>query len=139
MADSAIRRYESGRANPKSGTIAKIAAALEVNIFELIDKEDFISQKNKLKEFLTPERKKEREEIEEWIMSHEQEVIAVQLRDILNTYNELNDTGRKMSVKRIEELRYSDIMTDSQQDDIYFDRIKKKIKNGEKLAPAEIE
>ncbi len=76
---------------------------------------------------------------EDWIMTQEQEVIAVQLRDILNTYNELNDTGRKMAVKRIEELRYSDIMTDSQQDDIYFDRIKKKIKNGEKLAPDEIE
>ena len=200
MADSAIRRYESGRANPKLGTIAKIAAALEVNIFELIDKEDFISQKNKLKEFLTPERKKESEEIEEWIelyeqqqkeeaaknapkftaydekgneikaekapkfttasrshaqteaydlfhsllseewlMTQEQEVIAVQLRNILSTYNELNNTGRKMAVKCIEELRYSDVMTDSQQDDIYFDRIKKKIKNGEKLAPDEIE
>ena len=73
MADSAIRRYESGRANPKLGTIAKIAAALEVNIFELIDKEDFISQKNKLKEFLTPERKKESEEIEEWIELYEQQ------------------------------------------------------------------
>lgn len=76
---------------------------------------------------------------EDWIMTQEQEVIAVQLRDILNTYNELNDDGRKMAVKRIEELRYSDVMTDSQQDDIYFDHIKKKIKNGEKLAPDEIE
>lgn len=76
---------------------------------------------------------------EEWIMTQEQEVIAVQLRNILSTYNELNDIGRKMAVKRVEELRYSDIMTDSQQDDIYFDRIKKKINNGEKLTPDEIE
>lgn len=76
---------------------------------------------------------------ENWIMTQEQEVIAVQLRDILNTYSELNDTGRKMAVKRIEELRYSDVMTDSRQDDIYFDHIKKKINNGEKLAPDEIE
>ena len=76
---------------------------------------------------------------EDWIMTQEQEAIAVQLRDILNTYNELNDNGRKMAVKRIEELRYSDVMTDSRQDDIYFDHIKKKIENGEKLAPDEIE
>ena len=32
MADSAIRRYESGRANPKLGTLKKIADALEVTI-----------------------------------------------------------------------------------------------------------
>ena len=76
---------------------------------------------------------------EDWIMTQEQEVIAVQLRDILSTYNELNDDGRKMAVKRIEELRYSDVMTDSRQDDIYFDCIKKKIETGEKLAPDEIE
>lgn len=76
---------------------------------------------------------------ENWVMTEEQEIIAVQLRDILNTYNELNDNGRKMAVKRIEELRYSDVMTDSRQDDIYFDRIKKKVENGEKLAPDEIE
>lgn len=32
MADSAIRRYESGRANPKLATLKKIADALEVTI-----------------------------------------------------------------------------------------------------------
>ena len=32
MADSAIRRYENGRANPKLETIKKIATALDVSI-----------------------------------------------------------------------------------------------------------
>lgn len=68
----------------------------------------------------------------------QREKIAIQLMDILSTYSELNNAGREMAVKRIEELRYSDIMTDSQLDDMYFDRIKKKINKGEKLTSDEI-
>ena len=41
---------------------------------------------------------------EEWVMSQEQETIAVQLKDILGAYNSLNDAGRKEAVKRVEEL-----------------------------------
>lgn len=36
MADSAIRRYEAGKANPKIGTIQKIADALKIPISDLI-------------------------------------------------------------------------------------------------------
>ena len=35
MADSAIRRYESGRANPKIETLEKIAIALDISIDDL--------------------------------------------------------------------------------------------------------
>ncbi len=41
MADSAIRRYESGGANPKPETLKKIADALDLSLFDLYD-EDFI-------------------------------------------------------------------------------------------------
>lgn len=37
MADSAIRRYEAGKANPKIETVQKIATALGVSLFEIID------------------------------------------------------------------------------------------------------
>lgn len=115
MADSAIRRYESGRANPKLGTIAKIASALEVNIFELIDKEDFIAQKNKLKEFLTPEIQKESEEIEVWIESYSQGKTEINSWDreleLLNHFRKLNVSGEHEAIKRVAELteipRYS--------------------------------
>lgn len=164
MSESTLRQYELGFRNPKLETIVRIAAALEVNIFELMNKEDFLTQKNELKNFLTPERKKESEELEElielyekqqkekaaksapkafiiengqrvevdkpikfttssrshaqteayelfhsllseeWVMSQEQETVAVQLKNILGAYNSLNDAGRKEAVKRVEEL-----------------------------------
>ena len=40
MADSAIRRYENGKANPKMETLQKIATALRCNISELLSDED---------------------------------------------------------------------------------------------------
>lgn len=40
MADSAIRRYENGRAKPKIETLKKIASALRVPITDLIQDED---------------------------------------------------------------------------------------------------
>ena len=36
MADSAIRRYEIGKANPKMETLQKIAAALNIKLSELV-------------------------------------------------------------------------------------------------------
>ena len=36
MADSAIRRYESGRATPKLETVQKIADALEIPVSNLL-------------------------------------------------------------------------------------------------------
>ncbi len=41
---------------------------------------------------------------EEWVMSQEQETVAVQLKDILGAYNRLNNAGRKEAVKRVDEL-----------------------------------
>lgn len=37
MADSAIRRYEAGKANPKIETVQKIANALGISLFEIVD------------------------------------------------------------------------------------------------------
>lgn len=37
MADSAIRRYEAGKANPKLATVRKIAEALDCKLYELVD------------------------------------------------------------------------------------------------------
>lgn len=41
---------------------------------------------------------------EDWVMSQEQEVTAVQLKKILGAYDRLNTAGRKEAVKRVDEL-----------------------------------
>lgn len=41
---------------------------------------------------------------EEWVMSQEQETTAVQLKEMLGAYNQLNNAGRKEAVKRVDEL-----------------------------------
>ncbi len=39
LADSAIRRYESGRGNPTMSTLAKIATALNIGVADLLTTE----------------------------------------------------------------------------------------------------
>lgn len=44
MADSAIRKYESGKITPKIGTVTKLAAALEVSVATLMGYEETAPQ-----------------------------------------------------------------------------------------------
>lgn len=69
MADSAIRRYELGKANPKIETLLKIATALNVSIIDLDTRSDFTT--SHLERELQNLRKKELTELktipnEEW-------------------------------------------------------------------------
>ncbi len=41
MADSAIRRYENGKANPKIETLQKIATALKCDLSDLMDADEY--------------------------------------------------------------------------------------------------
>lgn len=56
MADSAIRRYELGSANPKIETLEKIANALNVPLSELYQYETF---KNEMDTLITQQKKAE--------------------------------------------------------------------------------
>ena len=78
MADSAIRRYESDRGNPTIETLKRIANALEVDPYSLMDfdtataaLEDRINNKSK---------------------------------DLLTAFDQLNDEGQQKAVERVEEL-----------------------------------
>lgn len=108
MSESTLRQYEIGYRNPKLETIARIAAALEVNVFELMDKKDFIAQKNELKEFLAPEKQKESEEIEEWIELYSQGKTEMNSwnreLELLNHFRKLNFSGEYEAIKRVSEL-----------------------------------
>lgn len=108
MSESTLRQYEIGYRNPKLETIVRIAAALEISVFELMDKEDFIAQKNELKGFLTPEKQKKSEEIEEWIELYSQGKTEINSwnreLELLNHFRKLNFTGEHEAIKRVSEL-----------------------------------
>lgn len=95
LADSAIRRYEGNRANPKFETLKKIANALEVYVgelepdwsqipFEEISK-DFEGQK---KDWMEEDKKDQKE--------------------LLQKYNSLNKIGKMEAQKRVGELTQLD-------------------------------
>ena len=57
----------------------------------------------------------------------------------MTSYSSLNEIGRKAAVESIKGLCYSNAMTESRLDTIYFNRIRNKIENGESLTPDELE
>ncbi len=75
MADSAIRRYENGRAKPKIETLQKIADALDIKISELISLNDAIGSVL--------------ETTEENRIIHTYNAIEVAIKDNLNKMNNL--------------------------------------------------
>jgi len=79
MADSAIRRYENNRANPKVETIKKIAEALGVDYWEIIG---FNDVRINLEDNTSDDNA------------------------ILKHYNKLNIEGKDEAIKRTEELTY---------------------------------
>lgn len=85
MADSAIRRYEAGGANPKLKTLLRIAGALGVSITDLLDVPDeYKISATKLERALS--------ELDEKIKSSEDEEEVRQLRNVYDgAYGALND------------------------------------------------
>ena len=92
IADSNIRKYESGNQNPKIETLQKIADALDIPVNRLLAGK-FISRdelKEKLSEYglthLVPDTEEE--------------------RTVLENCKKLNETGKKEAAKRVEELTH---------------------------------
>ncbi|MCI9083666.1 MAG: helix-turn-helix domain-containing protein [Lachnospiraceae bacterium] len=212
VSQSMIAQYENGKRMPKIETLQKIADALEVELWEMVelnqmDLDTRILEIKKMMAQLSPEGLKEfdrlvteslnenqessqkepeeaaknapkfvtydekgnkiecetapkftdisrsqeearaRYEIEvlfntildEGNLSSVREKNIAQLHEILTSYSNLNEIGKEMAVAKIRELGYSSATTDSQLDDIYFNRVMKKINNGEDLTQAEIE
>lgn len=94
IADSAIRRYELGGANPKFITLIKIAAALEVNVFDIIDPKDYRDLS----------RLEAEETVKKGIESGKYRILQDDEIDLANNYLKLNELGKKEALKRVEEL-----------------------------------
>ena len=92
IADSNIRKYESGNQNPKIETLQKIADALDISVNRLLAGK--IISRDELKEKLS-----------EYGLTHlvpdtEEE------RIVLENCKKLNETGKKEAAKRVEELTH---------------------------------
>ena len=92
IADSNIRKYESGNQNPKIETLQKIADALDIPVNRLLAGK--IISRDELKEKLS-----------EYGLTHlvpdtEEE------RIVLENCKRLNETGKKEPAKRVEELTH---------------------------------
>ena len=92
IADSNIRKYESGNQNPKIETLQKIADALDIPVNRLLAGK--IISRDELKEKLS-----------EYGLTHlvpdtEEE------RTALENCKKLNETGKKEAAKRVEELTH---------------------------------
>ena len=92
IADSAIRRYEAGNANPKIETLQKIADALDIPV-------------NRLRAGKTISGDELKEKLSEYGLTHlvpdtEEE------RTVLENCKKLNETGKKEAAKRVEELTH---------------------------------
>ena len=92
IADSNIRKYESGNQNPKIETLQKIADALDIPVNRLLAGK-IISRdelKEKLSEYgpthLVPDTEEE--------------------RTVLENCKKLNETGKKEAAERVEELTH---------------------------------
>ena len=98
LADSAIRRYELGGANPKLETLKKIADALDVATISFIDFD-------KLREL-------NRQEVRLGLDGMELGLVLQDIHDFLKEdeyelllqYYKLNDEGKTEAIKRVNEL-----------------------------------
>lgn len=103
MADSAIRRYENGRANPKIETLQRIAAALDVKIYYSEDGKpcflDKILESTGEKAFksIIANQKDIYEKVAEMPETTPDTLI-------LDLYHQLNDTGQDKALEQVELL-----------------------------------
>ena len=113
MADSAIRRYENGRANPKIETLQKIANALNVNVSEL--RNDFQIFKDNIADesgILSSAKKADVLQNDLWAEFQKRKIIekldiTPDKQELLFEYNKLNKIGRNEAVKRVKDLTFN--------------------------------
>lgn len=120
MADSAIRRYEAGKANPKLATVRKIAEALDCKLYELVDDwtqvspeewaEDMAST-TKAASSHTPSTHSSKETAiatkeatETALESYNETKFLKKRQTILQKFQELNENGQEKAIEQVEML-----------------------------------
>lgn len=106
---STIRKYESGRLNPKIGTLQKIADALGVSGFDLMPEE--LLDANKVDDYVK-EHNLNADEVAGYYSGLANEAVSrlgEALKDAKETalirhFRTLNDNGQSVAVERVQEL-----------------------------------
>lgn len=108
MADSAIRRYEIGKGNPKFETLERIAKALRVPVSDIMpDVIEFSFSKPALLHYPTKEElsKMTPEQVEYTALLALSDILPKQLEErLLFAYDKLGKLGKVEAVRRIEEM-----------------------------------
>lgn len=86
-----IGQWENGNKNPRLETIQKLATALDVSLFDLVNKEEFdhaihIETKERIKHQI------------------DNGIIKITPSSLLDNYSKLNNLGKREAEKRIQEL-----------------------------------
>lgn len=109
MADSAIRKYESGRVVPKLETLQKLATALgqDVSMF-LPTKGEDAGEYSLLEPYLTEEQKAELESLDRELQKEIEYDVETEFEDkrrrLLMAYYRLTSEGQEKAIERVEEL-----------------------------------
>ena len=109
MADSAIRKYESGRVVPKLETLQKLATALgqDVSMF-LPTKGEDASEYSRLEPYLTEDQKEELASLDQELQREIEYDIETEHEDkrrrLLTAYYKLTQEGQDKAIERVEEL-----------------------------------
>lgn len=112
MADSAIRRYENGNANPKIETLKKISSALEVPLSALLSFEEYMKIWKDEKEIERITSPTLLETLHPGDIFSTEDITEHKL---ISDYRQLNDNGKTEALKRVEELtemsRYTKLLS----------------------------
>lgn len=142
MADSAIRKYESGVITPKVGTLNKLATALDVPLMDLLPNESSLRvdpeavnkyvkmmEESPVLSRIMPDSRSLNNVINN-ILKIEDKLEKDQLEALIESYEKLNDKGKREARKRVEELtqisHYTEIKikTPEELDEMFEDKEK---------------
>ena len=107
MADSAIRRYESGRGNPTQKTLQRIADALDIHILDLLGAGEHLDKYQATARFPngdTMTMENVREVYNQVPAETQQEFLKMLREALLDAYDRLNIRGQQKALERIQEL-----------------------------------
>ena len=93
VSSMAISRYENGSRNPNDVIVEKIAKQLDISFFELY----FGMTESEIQDDIAAAREAHEKELESYYLPGI-------TKDLVETFNQLNEMGQQKAIERVEEL-----------------------------------